>query len=570
MRKMRLIVLASFLGCFVACGAFGADRVVELEGKYLNFPVSQKADKCLISLKIHGDKVREFVIRLAPGKADYWVYLEIDDFIGKPGELVAWEIAEDQISAFESVYSDDTFPGEAELYKEELRPQFHFSSKRGWNNDPNGLMYYEGEYHLFYQHNPFGWEWGNMTWGHAISTDLVHWVEQGDKLHGDKWGTMFSGSGVVDWNNTTGFQTGDEPPLVVIYTNAGNNSRWSEGVPFTQGLAYSNDRGRTWTKYAGNPVQGRLRMANRDPKVLWREETQDWSIVMFLREGKVAFFTSPNLKRWELQSVMKTERDECPELVELAVDGDKDNTKWVHYSAHGVYYIGDFDGKEFTKETDEIRYNYGNCFYASQIFNDIPEEDGRAIQIAWGTVNLPDMPFNQMMTFPVSLSLQSTEDGLRMFAYPVEEIEKLHGEEHAWENTALKPGQNPLQKVKGNLFDIDAEIEVGDAEEVGFEINGFSVTYNVKEQRLIGGDGSEGDEFSDGPTVASLAPIDGKIRLRMLVDRPSVEIYANDGRIYMPMQAVRNLNNKSLKVYAKGGTAHINSLSVHELSGIWP
>jgi sucrose-6-phosphate hydrolase SacC (GH32 family) len=552
-----------------AFASFAADREIDIEGKYLNFPVKDEADKVIISLQIEDIKVREFVINLAPGEPDYWVYLEVQDFIGKKGNLNAWEISDKQIKGFRSIYSADTFPGEDELYKEKLRPQFHFSSKRGWNNDPNGLMYYKGEYHMFYQHNPFGWNWGNMTWGHAISRDLVHWVEQGDKLQADEWGTMFSGSGVVDWKNTTGFQTGDEPPLITIFTNAGNNSRWSEGKTFTQGIAYSNDRGRTWTKYTGNPVQGHLRLANRDPKVIWWEETEEWVIVLYLRESHVAFFTSPNLKRWELHSVMESFH-ECPELFQLAVDGDEDNKKWIHYGAHGEYFIGEFNGRAFERETEGIRYNYGNCFYASQTFSDIPEEDGRAIQIAWGRVDLPDMPFNQMMTFPVSLSLRTTEEGLRMFAYPVEEIENIHGKEYRWKNEELKPGDNPLEDVKGNLFDIDAEIDVGDADEVGFEINGFPVSYNVEKERLIGGEGKRGDEFSSGETSASLAPVDGKISLRILVDRPSVEIFANEGRIYMPMQAVRDLSNKSLKIYAKGGSARIEELTVHEVKTIWP
>ena len=570
MYNTKTILLMTGIVCLCTMSAFSADRLIDVEAKYLNFPVSEKADKCLISFKVDNEKVREFVIKLAPGEPDYWVYLEVQDFVGKRGELVAWEISEKQIKGFEAIYSDNTFPGEAQLYKEKLRPQFHFSSKRGWNNDTNGMLYYKGEYHMFYQHNPFGWDWGNMTWGHAISTDMIHWVEQGDKLHADEFGTMFSGSGVVDWNNTTGFQTGDEPPLILIYTIAGNNSRWSEGKPFTQGIAYSNDRGRTWTKYRGNPVQGRIRMANRDPKVMWYEDTEEWVIVMYLREGRVAFFTSPNLKRWELHSILKTDRDECPELLQLTVDGDKDNKKWVHYSAHGEYYIGDFDGREFTKETEAIRYSYGNCFYASQTFNDIPEEDGRVIQIAWATVNLPDMPFNQMMTFPVSLTLRSTEDGLRMFAYPVEEIKNIHGKKHQWKHKDLKPGENLLKNVKGNLFDINAVIAVGDAEEVGFEINGFPVSYNIKKKLLVGGEGKEGSEFSSGETKAELKPIDGKICLRVLVDRPSVEIYANNGRIYMPMQAVRDLDDKSLKIYSEGGSAHIEELTVYEVESIWP
>ena len=157
-----------------------------------------------------------------------------------------------------------------------------------------------------------------------------------------------------------------------------------------------------------------------------------------------------------------------------------------------------------------------------------------------------------------------------MFAYPVKEIENIHGKKHQWKHKDLKPGKNLLEDMKGNLFDINAEIVLNDAEEVGFEINGFPVTYNVKEKLLIGGEGKEGDEFSQGETKAELKPIDGKISLRILVDRPSIEIFANNGRIYMPMQAVRDLSNKSLKIYAKGGTAHIEELTVHEVKSIWP
>jgi len=209
-------------------------------------------------------------------------------------------------------------------------------------------------------------------------------------------------------------------------------------------------------------------------------------------------------------------------------------------------------------------------FYGSQMFSDIPKEDGRAIQVGWARIDLPDMPFNQMMTFPVTLSLRTTEEGPRMFAYPVDEIKKIHGKGYEWKSEELEPGKNPLEKVEGNLFDIDAEIALGDAEEIGFEINGFPVTYIVGENLLIGGTGEKGDQFSQGETKAELKPVDGKITLRMLVDGPSVEIYANEGRVYMPMQAVRDLDNKSLKVYAKGGSAKIEKMTVNEVKSIWP
>jgi sucrose-6-phosphate hydrolase SacC (GH32 family) len=277
---------------------------------------------------------------------------------------------------------------------------------------------------------------------------------------------------------------------------------------------------------------------------------------MFLRDSEVAFFRSPDLKRWELQSTIESFY-ECPELFPLAVDGDQDNKKWIHFGAHGEYLIGRFDGTDFKPETEKIRYNYGNCFYAAQTFSDIPEDDGRRIQIAWARVNLPDMPFNQMMTFPVTLTLNSTDEGLRMFAYPVKEIENIHGKKHQWKNKDLKPGKNPLDVLN-------------DAEEVGFEINGFPISYNVKDKRLVAYKGEEGDKFSSGETMAKISPVDGKINLRILVDRPSIEIYANNGRIYMPMQAVRDLDNKSLKIYSKGGNAHIEEMTVYEIESIWP
>jgi len=554
-----LIVAAVFVLVTMPALAGPVEREIKIEKPYLNFPVKQSGerqrnpDRRLITFSIDGKRVREFDITLAPAEPDFWVFMDVREFKGKTATLRVNE----ESKGFDAVYQDDTFPGENELYKERLRPQLHFTSRRGWNNDPNGMMYYDGEYHLFYQHNPFGWPWGNMTWGHAVSTDLVHWKELGDALHPDELGTMFSGSGVVDWNNTTGFQTGDEPPMICIYTNAGGTNPWSEGEPFTQGIAYSNDRGRTWTKYEGNPVQGHMNDGNRDPKVIWWEDTEEWVIVLYLRDGRLGFFTSPNLKRWEFQSVLQSFH-ECPELFQLALDGDENNKKWILYGGAGDYFVGEFDGKKYTPDGDEIRFHYGDCFYASQTFSDIPEEDGRRIQIAWGQNPSPGMPFNQMMDFPVVLTLHSTDDGPRMFAYPVEEIEKLYGKEHQWKDIEIEPGDNPLSDIQGELFDIEVEFEVGDAEELGLVVRGVPVVYNVEDKRLVFGE-----------SRAPLRADDGKISLRCIVDRTSIEIFANNGRIYMPCRFRPQDNDKTLGVFAKGGQAKLTSLEVRELESIW-
>jgi sucrose-6-phosphate hydrolase SacC (GH32 family) len=203
----------------------------------------------------------------------------------------------------------------AKLYDEQFRPQFHFSPQKNWMNDPNGLVFYQGEYHLFFQHNPTGLGWGNMTWGHAVGPDLVHWKQLDHAILPDRLGTIFSGSAVIDCENTAGFQTGQEKPIVCIYTSAGK--------PFTQSIACSNDRGRTWTKYAQNPVLKHVAGDNRDPKVFWHEPTRKWIMALFLDGNTYALFGSPNLKDWtKLGEVPVPGGGECPDFFPLAVDGD--------------------------------------------------------------------------------------------------------------------------------------------------------------------------------------------------------------------------------------------------------
>jgi len=532
-------------------------RQFVLRKKYLNFPVKNGAKKRYIDLIIDGRIVRQFDIEMAHDDPDFWVFLDISEFKGKQAELRIDKYDPARAKGFDSVYQDDTFIGEENVYREKLRPQFHFSSKRGWNNDSNGMVYYDGEYHLFYQHNPYGWPWGNMTWGHAVSTDMVHWKELGDAIHPDHLGTIFSGSAVVDTNNTAGFQTGDEKVIVCIYTSAGGRNLMSEGQPFTQSIAYSNDRGRTWTVYDGNPVLGHINGSNRDPKVIWHTPTAQWVMALYLDGHEMGFFTSKDLKSWEFQSKIKCFH-ECPELFALSVDGDKSDEKWILYGASGDYLVGHFDGKEFKSETDSIRFHYGNCFYASQTFTNIPKSDGRRIQIAWGRVKMPGMPFNQMMLFPVTLTLRSTEEGPRMFAEPVREIASLHGRKRQWKNETLRPGDNLLSGLSGELVHIRADLRPAGSAETGFVIRGVPVTYNVAKQ-----------ELSCQKNKATLKPADGRIRLEILVDRTSIEIFGNDGRVYMPMGMILADNPKAFEIFTKGGNTEVESLDVVRLRSAW-
>jgi fructan beta-fructosidase len=565
----------------------GAGREFRIEKRYLNFPVRQGSKGRLISFVVDGKVVREFEVALASVRPDFWVFLDVSEFKDKTATLRINTESE----GFDAIYQADAFPGQDELYKERFRPQFHFSSRRGWINDPNGLVYYDGEYHLFYQHNPYGWDYSrndvNKTWGHAVSTDLVHWTELADAVHPDHLGTIFSGSAVIDKHNTTGFQTGKEKPLVCLYTSAGGRNPWSKGRPFTQSIAYSNDRGRTFTKYEHNPVQGKIEPLNRDPKVIWYEPTNQWVIVLHFDERAMGFFTSKDLKTWQFESELKSSiLQDCPELFQLPVGGNERNKKWVLYGGSGHYFVGEFDGKKFKPETKEIQFSYGNCFYASQTFNNIPEEDGRRIQMAWGVIPMPGMPFNQQLLFPVELTLRTTDEGLCMFAYPVKEIERIRTKVYTrTTDVQLKPGQNILANVKGELFDIDAEFAIGKGDEFGFVIHGLTIEYN-----------RDNNQLSCGEVQAKLKPVDGKVRLRILADRTTLEIFANDGRVYVPVRipiggrrglglselfsrrreaflldadAATKIDERGLEVFTKGGSIKISSLKIHELKSIW-
>jgi sucrose-6-phosphate hydrolase SacC (GH32 family) len=446
-----------------------------------------------------------------------------------------------------------------ETYRERYRPQFHFTAQKGWLNDPNGLVFFEGEYHLFFQHNPFGTDWGNMTWGHAISSDLVHWKQIDNALEPDRLGTMFSGSAAADWENTAGFKTGDLTPLILIYTAAGGTSEASKGQPFTQCIAYSEDRGRSFKKYGQNPVLGHSVKENRDPKVAWHAPTRRWIMALYLDGNDYALYSSHNLKEWtHLQTFSMEGCSECPDFFEMPVEGEPETKRWVFTAANGRYYIGAFDGKRFTPETGPHIADHGANYYAVQTYSDIPASDGRRIQIAWmNGGKYPDMPFNQQMSFPCELTLKKTAEGLRLYRYPVQEIKALHEKPIEWKGD-LKPGENPLKDASGHLFDIELEAEIGDASVVVLTVSGEEIRFNAKEK-----------------TVACLnrsAPLsvdEGKIKLRALADITSLEVFGNGGEASLTSCFVPKDGADSLSLVAEGGEAKNVSLKAYPLRAAW-
>jgi fructan beta-fructosidase len=524
-----------------------ASRELFVQQRFLNFPVKNLAAKQRVKLLVDSQVAREFEIELAERDPDFWVFLDLAPFQGKRATLWVDALPADS-TALAAVELSDQIKGAENLYHETLRPQFHFSSRRGWNNDPNGLVHYRGEYHLYYQHNPYGWSWGNMHWGHAVSSDLVHWQECPIALYPHQFGDwVFSGSAVVDGANTSGFKTGKEAPLVAAFTSTGRG----------ECIAFSNDRGRTWTEFSGNPV---VRHQGRDPRLLWHAPTKRWVMAVYDEwDGKrwITFHSSPDLKQWRFESRIEG-FFECPDIFELPVDSKRAEKLWVLTAASSDYRLGTFDGRQFIPQTPMLPGHRGNAFYAAQTFSDIPARDGRRIQIGWGQVAAPGMPFNQMMTFPCELTLRSTAAGPRLCFQPVKEIKRLYSSRHAVKRMTLEPGVNAAVGLKGDLFDLRVQFAAGSTGEVRLVVRGMPLIYNAAKQELVCADRRN-----------RLAPVNGKVRLRLLADRTSLEIFGNDGLVYMPIAAKFLPNDHTLALTATGIPVRLDSLEVNELRSAW-
>ncbi len=519
-------------------------RELTLHKRYLLLPVKTGAKKCRMAMIVEGATVREFEIELAD-HPDWWAQLDVSAWSGHKAVLRVDRLAEDS-TALQRVTQSDEIWAPSEVYREPLRAQFHFSPRRGWNNDPNGMAYAQGEYHLYFQHNPYGWNWGNMHWGHAVSRDLVHWQELPIAIYPKKFGDWaFSGSAVVDRTNTSGWKQGDNDLLVAAFTSTGRG----------ECIAYSHDRGRTWSEYEGNPV---VKHNGRDPRLLWHAPTKRWVMAVYDEsDGKrwIAFYTSTDLKRWTFQSRIEG-FFECPDLFELPIDGDATRKKWVLTAASSEYMVGRFDGASFTPETPKRPGHRGRGFYAAQTFSHDPR--GRVVQIGWLQTITPGMPFNQGMSLPMELSLRNTPDGPGLAWRPVEELTAFRSRTLVKFSGEAKPGDNPLTGARGELIEIRAEFEPSPSSVLTFKVRGVEIAYDVRKQEL---------NVHGQRTPAPLRS--GKQRLMVYTDRTGLEVFASDGLIYVPMPV--NLDSQALSVEAiiSGGSVQFDSLEVHELRGIW-
>jgi sucrose-6-phosphate hydrolase SacC (GH32 family) len=467
------------------------------------------------------------------------------------------------------VFTFSSFISDKEKYDELYRPQFHFTPEKNWHNDPNGLVYYNGEYHMFYQYNPKGLEWGYMHWGHAVSKDLIHWEHLPIALYPDENSedkencTAFSGSAIVDDNNLLSKQKGEDKTLIAFYTSKNCGQR----------IAYSTDGGRTWEKYEENPIIPFDEKDDaRDPKVFWHEESQKWIMVLYRKSSEeekskgVSIYNSENLIDWQWKSHIPGFY-ECPDLVKLQVTNRPDEFKWILFDGDGSYLIGAFDGETFTPESSKIKSDFGRNYYATQTWSNIPDEDGRTIQIAWMRGGeFPDMPFNGQMSFPCEISLTKFSFGYKLVRKPVKEIELLHGKHQGWENKVLIPGinDNKTKSVKGDCLHIIADFDLKTSDNFGFVVRyskktaGTEIMYNVKRGVL-----------TVLNTTIPVVPVDNKISLEILMDRSSIEIFANGGQSVVSNCFTPSEGAENVILFTNGGELGIDKLDVYEMKSIW-
>ncbi|MBS1706440.1 MAG: glycoside hydrolase family 32 protein [Armatimonadetes bacterium] len=412
---------------------------------------------------------------------------------------------------------------------EELRPKLHFTAPSGWLNDPNGLVYKDGIYHLFYQHNPFGTQWGNMTWGHATSRDLFHWEHHPNALEPDRLGTIFSGSAVIDSFNSGGF---GKDAMVLVYTAAGGTSDLSKDRRFTQCLAHSSE-GKTFAKLDLNPIVTHIEAENRDPKVFWHAPTKRWMMVLYLNEDRFAILGSDDLKTWRRLSELRLPgSSECPDLFQLPLDGDKNKMMWVFWAAGGDYQVGQFDGVTFTPSSAVRHSAFGNTGYAAQTYSNAPK--GRTIQIAWYRgAEFPNCPWNQELGLPNELSLRTTAEGPTLCFWPVAEVNKLRRKKLS-EVDGMFAGRSPI-------FDFSGKWTIPDTGSIEFELNGIPAKFDAK-SRI----------FECLGRTLTLSP-SKDLELRAMGDTATADIYLQRGEFWMPMFALPTAQTEfGVKVKIKG------------------
>ena len=526
---------------------------VETQKRYILLPIEEKENETTIKVIKDGHSMQAIKVRLATGKPDYFVPLDISKFSKDGNVLLDFSFQGnystvgniEDYSCWQLMKESDTFDT---TNREAYRPVYHHTPLWGWMNDPNGMFYKDGVWNLYYQYNPYGSTWENMTWGHATSRDLVHWQYEGTPVEPDALGTIFSGSAVVDSSNTAGF---GKNAIVAMYTTAAENQ--------TQSLAYSNDGGKTFTKYSGNPTLTAKEPDFRDPRMIWNEATKEWNLVMATGQ-KMNFYSSKDLKNWKYESSFGEGYGchkgvwECPDLIEMA------NGKWVLFcninpggpygGSATQYFVGQWDGHKFTCESKpEVTkwMDYGKDHYATVTFSNAP--DGRHVALPWMSnwqyaAVVPTLQYRSGNGIPRDLGIFTDEGEEYLSVKPSPEIMK------AFSKKASGLGDACMIEVSGLSRNTTIELSNSKHERVVMRYDAAEKSFSVDRMK------SGQTDFSDVFPAVTTAPTHGKVnRVLIFIDKSSVEVFDADGKFALSNLVFPTKSYDRLSV--KGGKSKV-------------
>lgn len=597
------------LGALVAASAASASDGVEVnhlgvnntlvrvtgDSRYLLLPVQESTDDAKINVLVDGNVAETIYVRLAKSKTDYTVPFDLTPYKGHdvmldvviPQSRGSVREAKDD-ACWRGIVLADTFDT---ANREKYRPAFHHTPRYGWMNDPNGMFYKDGRWHLYYQYNPYGSKWQNMTWGHSVSDDLVNWEHLPEAIRPNGLGSVFSGSCAVDHDNTAGFGS---DAVIALYTSAGTSQM--------QSLASSTDDGLTFNIYPSNPVLT-LESEARDPKVFWNDSTKEWNMILaHALDHEMLIFTSPDMKSWTLQSSFGKGLGaqggvwECPDLFELPVAGT-DEKKWVlmcninpdgPFGGSGTqYFVGDFDGKTFKADTDAAGdvstkwLDYGKDHYATVTWSDAP--DGRRVALGWMSnwqyaADVPTMQFRSANTLPREMGLFRAPDGeVYASSAPSPELEALRGKLAAKvkkTTVGRKARSFALPSENGGICEILMDIEASKAKTVNIVFSNSQgekvvMQYDPAAATLSFDRTQSGiTDFSEGFPAVTVTPTheaSGRIALRIFVDRSSMEVFGNGGEFVMTNLVFPRTPYTALSVSTEGGNAKVENLRIYSL-----
>lgn len=473
------------------------------------------------------------------------------------------------------------------FYEERFRPQYHFSSQKNWINDPNGLVYHNGEYHLFYQHNPFGNIWGHMSWGHSVSKDLVKWKPLPLALKEERGKMAFSGSVVVDTKNTSALgKKKENPPMVAVFTA-------HDSINQSQYLAFSNDKGRSWNSFAGNPVLDLNKRDFRDPNVFWYEQTKQWVMMVSMPiEKMISIYTSPNLKQWTFQSNFGPIGDtsgvwECPDLFQVPIAGEPNKKKWVlliSQNSSMQYYVGEFDGKKFYNEnspTKIVRPDYGSDYYAAITFKNTPDR----IPVSIGWVNnwnyaneIPTDPWKGAMSIPRKLSVKKIGSEWSLIQEPIKALRAIRSMEERLSGTISVKNSYTLP-FKSNCFEMEVDLKPVKNGICGIKVavggnHSFIIGYDAKSAQLFTDRSNTPSNFSkqfplSAKKYASLKTQNDKVKLHIFFDKSIVEVYANNGELVFTSQVFPEETDTGIEFFSDGNDTVFEQISFWPMRSIW-